>query len=97
MPRFTMAPDMRAETGPGASGWARGSQTCSGTAPAFEEKPARASRNARERTAGESPPAWARIAAKDWLRAGVVLRRVPLARIGGLPPPVAGEQQQQGR
>ena len=34
-----MAADMRAETGPGASGWARGSHTCSGTAPAFEAEP----------------------------------------------------------
>ena len=61
-----MAPDMSAETGEGASGWARGSQTCSGTAPAFDPKPARARTNARDRTAGGIPPAWAAIAAKDW-------------------------------
>ena len=66
MPRFTIAPDISAETGLGASGCARGSQTCSGTAPAFDAKPARASTNTAERTASGSAPAWSRIAANDW-------------------------------
>ena len=61
-----MAPDMSADTGLGASGWARGSHTCSGTAPAFDAKPASARMNARERTAGGTPAAPARIAANDW-------------------------------
>ncbi len=61
-----MAPDISADTGPGASGWARGSHTCTGTAPALDAKPARASTNARERTAGGMAPAPARIAANDW-------------------------------
>ena len=60
-----MAPDISADTGLGASGWARGSQTCRGTAPAFDAKPASASMNARERTAGGIPPAARRMSAKD--------------------------------
>ncbi len=35
----TIAALMSAETGLGASGWARGSQACSGTRPALEPKP----------------------------------------------------------
>ena len=62
-----MAADMRAETGPGASGWARGSHTCSGTAPAFEPNPTTASTNAVERTQGARCGPWAAITAKDWL------------------------------
>ncbi len=64
-----MAADMRAETGPGASGWARGSQTWSGTAPAFEANPTTASTNAVERTQGARCGPWAAITAKDWLPA----------------------------
>ena len=64
-----MAADMRAETGPGASGWARGSHTCSGTAPAFEPNPTTASTNAVERTQGARCGPWAAITAKDWLPA----------------------------
>ena len=45
-----MAADIRADTGPGASGWARGSHTCSGTMPAFEPNPTTASTKALLRT-----------------------------------------------
>ena len=45
---------MSAETGDGAAGCASGSQTCSGTSPAFAPKPRSASRNATEAHAGES-------------------------------------------
>ena len=41
-----MAADISADTGPGASGWARGSHTCSGTAPALEPNPTTARTNA---------------------------------------------------
>src|ERR1035438_1604529 len=69
MPRLTIAPDMSAEAGLGASGWALGSQTCKGTAPAFDPNPTRASRNAVLRTAAGRCTAWIRIAAKVWLPA----------------------------
>ena len=44
-PRLTIAADIRADTWLGASGCARGSQTCSGTRPAFDPNPASASTN----------------------------------------------------
>ena len=50
-----MAPDMSADTGLGASGWARGSHTCSGTAPAFDAKPASARTNASGADRGRDP------------------------------------------
>src|SRR5260370_27943558 len=71
MPSFTMAPDISAETWLGASGWARGNHTWSGTTPALEPNPANAARNttapvtdprdgpARRRAAKLSPLAWA--------------------------------------
>src|SRR5579859_1181152 len=39
MPRFTIAALISADTGLGASGWARGSHACSGTSPHLEPKP----------------------------------------------------------
>ncbi len=62
-----MAADIRADTGPGASGWARGSQTCRGTMPAFEPNPTTASTNALSRTQGGRWADLAAMAAKDWL------------------------------
>ena len=94
MPRLTIAPDISAETGLGASGCARGSQTWSGTAPALEANPMRTSTKAMERSAGERVAACARMSAKVWppawaasehepdqdrRRAEVRHRRVPLA------------------
>ena len=64
-----MAADMRAETGPGASGWARGSQTCSGTAPAFDPNPTTASTNAASAPRARGAGRRAAITAKDWLPA----------------------------
>ena len=65
-PIATIAPDISAETGPGASGWALGNQTCNGTAPAFEAKPSSTSTNANERTVGERVTACAATAANVW-------------------------------
>ena len=108
-----MAADMRAETGPGASGCARGSQTWSGTAPAFEPNPTTASTNAVERTQGARCGPWAAITAKDWLparsasstnakeqhrRPELGHHRVPLARpLHLVARTVVGEDQQQRR
>lgn len=50
MPRLTIAALINADTGLGASGWARGSQACSGSSPAFEPNPARVSANTMSRT-----------------------------------------------
>ncbi len=44
MPVLIITPDMRADTWLGATGWARGSQTCSGITPALVPKPSSASR-----------------------------------------------------
>ena len=58
MPSFTMAPDIRADTWLGASGWARGSQTCRGTIPALDPNPTSANPKTVERTqAGTSAAA----------------------------------------
>ena len=46
-----MAALISAETGLGASGWARGSQACMGTSPAFDPNPADVSRNTAVRAA----------------------------------------------
>src|SRR5665213_2977388 len=61
-----MAPDMSAEAGLAAAGWALGSQTWKGTTPAFEPKPTSARRKAMLRVRGDKWAAWARIATKDW-------------------------------
>src|SRR5271166_4509782 len=66
-PRFTMAADIRADTGPGASGWARGSHTCRGTAPAFDPKPTSASTKAVLRTQAGRCGDLRAMTAKDWL------------------------------
>ncbi len=47
-----MTPDMTAETGDGASGWAYGSQMWNGKIPAFVPNPSRANPNVAERIAG---------------------------------------------
>ena len=45
-----MTPLISAETWLGAAGWASGSQTCSGTIPAFDPAPIRARMKARPAT-----------------------------------------------
>ena len=50
--------DISADTGLGASGWAFGNQTCSGTAPAFDANPRSASTNAKDRTVEERASEW---------------------------------------
>ena len=62
-----MAADIRADTGPGASGWARGNHTCSGTAPAFDPKPITASTKAVLRTHAGRCGDRSAMTAKDWL------------------------------
>src|SRR5690606_31320271 len=62
-PRLTMAADISAETWLGASGCARGSHACSGTAPALDEKPTSVVTNTVADIAGDSPPAASRSAA----------------------------------
>ena len=47
-------PDISAETLLGATGWASGSQMCSGTMPAFTPKPAKNNRNTAPSSAGGS-------------------------------------------
>ena len=47
-----MTPLISAETWLGAAGWASGNQTCSGTIPAFDPAPIRASMKARAATPG---------------------------------------------
>ncbi len=39
MPALSIAPESTALAGAGASGWASGSQTCSGQKPAFRPRP----------------------------------------------------------
>ena len=64
MPRLTIAALISADTGLGASGWARGSQACNGTRPAFDPNPAtvnantaiRAPSGTRARAANRSAP-----------------------------------------
>ena len=51
-----MAPDISADTGLGASGWALGSHTWKGTTPAFDPKPTRASRKTSRAHAGREVP-----------------------------------------
>ena len=51
-----MAPDMSAETGLGASGWALGSHTWKGTTPAFDPKPTRASTKTSASHTGRQVP-----------------------------------------
>ena len=41
MPTFVRMPDRRADAGDGATGWAFGSQMCTGNMPAFAPKPKR--------------------------------------------------------
>jgi len=70
-----ITPDISAETCDGATGWARGSQTCRGIAPALVPKPTSTRTNTTSRAAGDrfaaaaandekpdEPPAPARIA-----------------------------------
>lgn len=59
-----MAALINAETGLGASGWARGSHACSGTAPALDVNAAATSTNTSPRSVGDTPCAPARRAAK---------------------------------
>ena len=54
MPRFTIAALISADTGLGASGWARGSQACSGTRPALDPKPTSVARTPPSAVAGDS-------------------------------------------
>ncbi|CKU53532.1 Uncharacterised protein [Mycobacterium tuberculosis] len=56
MPRLTIAALINADTGLGASGWARGSQACSGTRPAFEPNPTSVSINTAARTPSQPAP-----------------------------------------
>src|SRR5512140_2368391 len=60
MPRLIITPDMSADTWLGAAGCARGSQTWSGTTPAFEPNATSASTNTTSRAAGERREAPAR-------------------------------------
>ena len=60
MPALTTAPLSTAEAGIGATGCASGSQTCSGTSPAFSPNPAISSPTAKPR-AGEPGSAATRI------------------------------------
>ncbi len=59
-----MMPDIKADTGLGAIGCARGSHKCSGTIPALVPKPTNASRKTAVRSAGVIKAALARISAK---------------------------------
>ena len=54
MPSLIITPDMSAETWLGAAGCASGSQTCSGTPPAFAPKPSASSAHASERAPAPS-------------------------------------------
>src|SRR4051794_33514170 len=63
IPALIMTPDMTAETGEGATGWARGSHTWSGTIPAFVPKPTTNKRNSASRV---GPPSLAAAAGKSW-------------------------------
>ena len=65
MPSFTIAPDMSAEAWLGAAGCARGSQTWSGTAPAFEPKPMRNSAITSMRVWADRPGPTALMAANS--------------------------------
>ena len=72
-----MAADISAETGPGASGCARGNHTCKGTAPALDAKPTSASTKAVLRThAGRCGDRRA-MTAKDWLPQRVASKTNP--------------------
>ena len=64
MPMLTIAALINAETGLGASGWARGNHACSGSRPAFDPKPMRVSRNTAVRVPSEMPPDPAAMVAK---------------------------------
>ena len=75
-----MAADIRADTGPGASGWARGSHTWSGTMPAFDPNPTTASTKALSRTQAGRCADRAAMAANDWLPAWVARRTRPTSR-----------------
>ena len=52
-----ITPDISADTCEGATGWARGSQTWSGIAPAFVPKPTTTRMKTRSRAIGGSPAA----------------------------------------
>src|ERR1035437_8794363 len=65
MPVLIMIPDMTADTWDGATGWARGSQTWNGMAPAFVAKPMQTRTRAAFRTASEKWGAAACQAAKS--------------------------------
>src|SRR5271166_2452411 len=76
-PRLTMAADIKADTGPGASGWARGNQTCKGTAPAFDPKPTRASTKEVLRAQTGRCDDLTAMTAKDWLPERVASKTNP--------------------
>src|ERR1035437_8907041 len=65
MPVLIITPDMTAETWDGATGWARGSQTWNGMAPAFVAKPTQTRTRAMLRVASDRPGAAACQAAKS--------------------------------
>src|SRR5260370_34044294 len=68
MPILITTLDRIAETWLGATGWAIGSQTCSGIIPDFAPKPKSASINTEFREAGESNAAPARMEANEDVR-----------------------------
>ncbi len=75
-----MAADIRADTGPGASGWARGSHTCRGTMPAFDPNPTTASTKALSRTQTGRWPDLEAMVVNDWLPVWVARRTRPTSK-----------------
>src|SRR4051794_7378865 len=75
---FTIAADISADTWLGASGWARGNQTCRGTIPAFEPNPARHSTKTSPAAAGDKLPAAARTATQVSPVAGAAITSIPI-------------------
>ncbi len=70
-----MTPERRADTLPGAAGWARGSQLLIGTRPAFTPNPKNASRNTPHRRPSGRVATACRIAANSPLRAAAAKRK----------------------
>lgn len=60
-----MTPDSIAETGAGASGWAIGSQTCSGTSASLTAKPA-VNHQPRRAASATGSRAYAAASASNW-------------------------------
>ena len=77
-PKVTIAADISAETWLGASGWARGSQACSGRMPAFEANPIKVSANTSPAVVGESVVAATRNAGNESLSACPVSTSSPI-------------------